>query len=37
MSFLSEKSKEKYNHNIHILKVHRYRDRLERRKSAPVI
>ena len=35
MTFLSEKSKEKYNHNIHLLQVRRVRTQLERRRSAP--
>ena len=37
MRFLSERSKEKYNHNLHLLKVRRNKDKLERRKSAPVL
>lgn len=35
MTFLSEKAKEKYNHNIHLLQVRRNRTQLERRRSAP--
>ena len=37
MKFLSDKSKERYNHNIHLLTCRRNKDKLERRKSAPVL
>ena len=37
MKFLSEKTKEKYNHNVHLLKKRRNRDRLDRRSSAPTL
>jgi hypothetical protein len=43
MRFLSERSKEKYNHNVHLLKIRRNKDKLERkdrperRASAPTL